>query len=276
MQQFEALPPEPSLEELKNWMTKLELVIAQKEKALGKAPEGWLRVSQCRGVPQYFHIFEQGDKKGRYIPRKESKLAKRLAQKSYDAKVFKKSAEKQKQLQLLMEQFESDSIRQIYQGLSSNRKSLVNPATLPDEEYIRRWQDFPYCKKDFKHDVPEYLTTTNLRVRSKSELLIAEYLIKENIPFRYEFPLELKRPNGKTFTAHPDFCVLNIIKRKEIYWEHFGMMDNPEYATHAIEKILAYQRSGLVPGKDIIFTWETVATPLNSDTVRQIVRQYLG
>lgn len=52
-------------------------------------------------------------------------------------------------------------------------------------------------------------------MRSKSEVIIADLLNKEGIPYRYEFPLYLKEFN----TVYPDFTILNVRKRKEIYWE---------------------------------------------------------
>ena len=70
------------------------------------------------------------------------------------------------------------------------------------------------------------------RVRSKSEILIANSLNEMNIQYRYEYPIRISNT-----TFYPDFYILNLRRRKEYIWEHFGRMDDIEYARNAIRKI---------------------------------------
>ena len=69
---------------------------------------------------------------------------------------------------------------------------------------------------------------------SKSEIILADLLNRNGIPYRYEYPVHLKGW-GKVY---PDFTLLDVRKRREIYWEHFGMMDDSEYAEKAIQNYL--------------------------------------
>ena len=117
----------------------------------------------------------------------------------------------------------------------------------------------------------ELFTTKGERVRSKSEVLIADSLNRLGIPYRYEYPLKLK--NG--ITVHPDFLCLNVRTRQEFYWEHFGMMDNPEYTENAIHKLQQYSENNLHPGINLILTMETISNPLNLKYIEQQIKNYL-
>ena len=116
-----------------------------------------------------------------------------------------------------------------------------------------------------------FYTECGIRVRSKSELLIANMLEQKGIPYRYEFPLYLK----KTGNVRPDFLCLNIRTRKEFIWEHFGMMDNIAYANKNISKVQNYEQNGFFPGKNFIMTFETSQCPISSKVIRMTINEYL-
>ena len=140
-----------------------------------------------------------------------------------------------------------------------------------DGEYIRKWQEEIYQGKEFYEDTPELYTLQGERVRSKSELIIADMLSKEGVPYRYEYPLYL-RGVGRIY---PDFTVLNIKKREEVFWEHFGMMDDPTYAEAAVKKIATYEQNGIFPGENLILTYETRKNPINQKVVMSLIEHYL-
>ena len=64
-------------------------------------------------------------------------------------------------------------------------------------------------------------------MRSKSEVIIANILAKNNehLLYKYERPLEVVIA-GHTQTIHPDFTIINIHTGKITYWEHAGRMDD--------------------------------------------------
>lgn len=100
---------------------------------------------------------------------------------------------------------------------------------------------------------------------------LADLLAREGIPYRYEYPLYIKGYG----TIYPDFTILNVKTRKEFYWEHFGMMDNPVYAEHAIQKIAGYEDNGIEVGEKLIVTYETKSVPMNQKQITRIVEQKL-
>ena len=108
-------------------------------------------------------------------------------------------------------------------------------------------------------------------MRSKSELIIANALEQCGVPYRYEYPLYLKGIG----TVYPDFTCLNINKRKEIVWEHFGMMDNISYANKNIAKIQTYNQNGFFPGKNMIMTFETSQNAISSNIIQNMIKEFL-
>lgn len=150
--------------------------------------------------------------------------------------------------------------------LNIAKKELINMPVVTDEIYIQQWKEQEYKGVSFTDDYPEYYTRQGLRVRSKSEVIIADILDEAGIPFLYEKPLKTK-----TGVTHPDFTVLDISKRREIYWEHFGMMDDIDYRNNAFLKIKNYEASGFYQHDSMIWTFETSRYPINTKEIRKMI-----
>ncbi len=97
-----------------------------------------------------------------------------------------------------------------------------------------------YTKNWHKENV-KLATLSQYRVRSKSEVIIANMLSDQEIYFEYETPLYA--PDGTMYL--PDFTV--TFRGEQYYWEHLGMLDKPEYAAHWKEKEEWYNKH--FPGK---------------------------
>ncbi len=111
-------------------------------------------------------------------------------------------------------------VEEIYGNLHKARQKLIVPVKETMEEFVHNWEAVRYEGKGFRTDVPEFYTAKGERVRSKSEVIIADALYRKGIPYRYEYPLHLSGVGE----IYPDFMVLNVRLRKEMYWEHFGRM----------------------------------------------------
>ena len=155
--------------------------------------------------------------------------------------------------------------------LHTQRQLLVTPIEPIWEKELVRWYDSEYHGKEFYEGTAEIVTEKGERVRSKSEKILADYFYRNNILYQYEKPLYLKGYG----TIYPDFTFLSKKTRKEIYWEHEGMMDKPEYAKSTVKKIESYQRNGIHLGERLILTFETELTVLNSQIVEELVEKYL-
>ena len=162
-------------------------------------------------------------------------------------------------IQSFLQSYSQISVDDIYKQLPDKRKELVKPIVLTDEQYRKQWQETSYTGKGFTANDNEIFTEKGERVRSKSEKMIADKLYMMDIPYKYEYPISLS-PYG---IIYPDFVVLNVKERKEVIIEHFGMMDNPEYAAGAVQKIDMYIKNGYIPGKNLIITFETSKKPFD-------------
>ncbi len=243
----------------------------EKEEALQKAPHGSLRLCKHGNKTQYYYRNNPKDSNGIYIKDKDIELAKKLAQKDYDKKVLCCAEKELNAISKYLLNCPEKSVEDIYEGLHIERQKIIVPIRETDEEYVRKWQEKEYQGKGFDEDAPEFYTIKGERVRSKSELIIADMLSKESIPYRYECPIRL-RGMGKIY---PDFTVLNINNRGEMLWEHFGMMDDPIYAEAAVKKIAIYEQNGIFPGENLIITYETRKNPINQKVVKGLIERYL-
>lgn len=194
-----------------------------------------------------------------------------LAQKEYDQKIIRAIDKELSITKKYLSGYPAVAAEQIYDTMHKKKQALIQPIKESDEVFIKKWTSYDYQGKGFDIDVPEYYTTKKERVRSKSELIIADLLYRESIPYRYECPIYL-RGMGKIY---PDFTVLNVKKRKEYYWEHFGMMDDPSYAEKAIKKLSTYEQNGIFPGEQLIITFETRKNQLNQRQINKIIEYYL-
>lgn len=177
-----------------------------------------------------------------------------------------------KYLKVMQDEYPETTCEDVYSNLNPDRKLFVNPITLSDDEFVAKWLQQEYVPKGFAPDAPEYYTDNGERVRSKSEILIANALKKHNIPYKYEVPLYLKGFG----TIHPDFTVLNVKLRKEYYWEHMGMMDDSDYIDRALQRIELYEKNDYFPGDKLIISHETMKSPINPRNIDKMIAKYLA
>lgn len=228
--------------------------------------EGRLRVMKSHGTYQYYLCTKKGDTKGTYLPKSKGRIAQAIAQRDYDAQVLKCTGQWQKWIEKTIKSMPQMHLWEIY-NKSQGRKHLIVPYEISDDEYGRLWENVSYEGKAFSEDLPEIYAERGDRVRSKSEKMIADKLYMLGIPYRYEFPVKLKGYG----IVYPDFLILNKGTRKEYIFEHFGMMDNPEYANHAIKKINLYANNGYVLGKNLLASWETTDAPMDMRAVERML-----
>ena len=135
-----------------------------------------------------------------------------------------------------------------------------------DEEFIKNWQNEPYEYNDYREYNKQYTTLRGEKVRSKSEQMIANILFHVGVPYKYECPLFLG-----FHKYHPDFTVLDIRRRKVIFWEHFGRADDPHYSSDALFRIAAYSSTGFNIVNDLIVTCESSEKPFDADSIMPIL-----
>ncbi len=257
-----------ALTERKDYLHRL---LGEKERALASAPPGHLRLSCRSGRPQYYQITEDSSSGGRYLSKKNTAGISELAQKDYNEKLCTSIRAEIRAIDRYLKSCPDVSAEDIYSHLPEPRQRLVVPVIETEEEFVEEWISRPYAGKEFHESSPEFYTAKGERVRSKSEVIIADMLYHKNIPYKYECPLYLEGMG----IVYPDFTVLDVIERKEVYWEHMGRMDDPEYVDSAIRKWSCYIQNDHFEGTDMIYTYETREVPLNTRILQIKIRHVI-
>ena len=243
-------------------------IIDYADKSLAQLPDGYLRIKRQGNSVSYYQM-----RKIKGIDTEETirnpAVIKELAKKSYLRKIRNAAAAELKKLEQITKGYPEIRIEDIYGNLRDDRKELIDPVALSDEEYARLWSSKSFTPKEFEDDDDYYVTLKGERVRSKSEQIIADRLNYNGVPYRYEFPVMV---GNKLF--HPDFTVLRLSDRKEIYWEHCGAMDRRDYSDYAVNRFNVYSRNNIILGRDLIATFETGQYPLDTRTVDKIINAH--
>ena len=253
----------------------LHTLIHTLEQELNAAPSGHIRISRQNEFTSIRYVPESlsGDKKRSpiYMRKDQRGFAASVAQKDYNRDLLQVARKQLAYIEDLMAHYSPTIFVEQYTKLHPLRQQLIKPHIIPDDVYAKQWERVEYEHKGFKDGMPEIYTQRGERVRSKSEMIIADHLYHRGIPYRYEYPLEL----SVIGVVHPDFLLLNTRTHQEFYLEHLGMMDDPKYAKNNISKINQYIRDGYIPGKNLILSFETSATPLNIMVLDELIDAYL-
>lgn len=234
-----------------------------------RVPDGTRLHAAKHGRTYQYYIRWNGAKNEReYIRKERLEEAKNLAQVEYLEKLLGKLKKDIKCLDWLKKTWSGNPFEWVEENMTRGKYILVTPVYCNDARYIQEWKDQIYEKMQFKEDSSEFYTRKGVRVRSKSEMIIADILDEMKIPFLYEKPLKLG-----TWTIHPDFTLLDIYNRREIYWEHFGMMDDMDYRNDAFLKMRKYEECGFYQYDRFIWTFETGKLPLNTKELRCMIMQ---
>ncbi|MBQ9701134.1 MAG: hypothetical protein IJV71_11030 [Lachnospiraceae bacterium] len=248
------------------WLIKekkeLERILSKAEGKCTESQYGHLKIMKKGRVLEYYCD-------GRYIKKSEIDIAKRIAQRDYNEKLRKKAEERVRVIEKFLKDYERTSLKELYKKTSDYRKELIYAPIISDEEYIKQWLEVPYKGKNFDEDMPEIYTDRGERVRSKSEKIIADKLHSLGIPYRYECPIML----SGNVKVYPDFTILKMPERNEVYLEHFGMMDDRDYVDKVLYKLSTYERNRIYIGVNLFFTYETSKATINTRALDELIRQ---
>lgn len=252
-----------ALQELIDWYTALAKSLSEK-----KYSEGRLRISTKHGKPQ-FYLMNKG--RERYLKKTRPDTIRQYAQKGYELGLLKKIAPWLETLKDMRTAITAgDPVLQTQRTLRPARKELVELIHVPDSAFVAAWKAVPYARMAVDSD--EFRTDNGEFVRSKSELIIANELFKAGVPYRYEYPVIIAETKKQ---LRPDFFCLNVRTRQQFVWEHFGMMQKPDYQDKAFEKIMLYRMHKVLPDCEFICTQENLTRPLNVTYVKYLIKTYL-
>lgn len=256
-----------------------EQIIAEREK-LGKElqiltakmqhyPDGELLCAK-NGKYTKCYLLKCNGSKPVYIPKENRQFIENLAAKKYYSLRIHELTQEIKILDNCLSKYKKIKIKSpSLLEESSCYKKFLNPLFHSSSDALNQW-----LSSDYEHNPahPEHLiykTFSGQYVRSKSEVIIANSLYINRIPFRYEC--------GITFdniSFYPDFTILHPKTLEIFYWEHFGMMDNYSYCDGAFNKLKVYSNHDILPGINLITTYETQKHPIDSDQIQKLINDY--
>lgn len=237
-----------------------------------KLPEGNLLVSpgKTNDSFKYYNRKSPQDKRGEYLSKSDDTLKKKLAMKKYVVTANKNISKEINKLEKIKKMQLSDSIVDTYVSMNPGVKKIIDPITVDDETYVKMWKSIPYEGLGFsKDDKTEYYSDIGERMRSKSEVAIANQLLKRGIPYKYECPVI--RSNGEAL--YPDFTILDMRRRRIIYWEHLGRMGDISYVSKNIWKLDEYKKNGIYLGTNLYVTYESGTAPLGTNDILRIINE---
>lgn len=246
-----------------HYLEKLDVIDLEKD--------GSLKILKKKGKSRYFYCYKpEGNFKEKYLSLENLSFIKKLAQRSYNKKVSKLLKKRIFHFKSMLD-YKNNEIDDIYEGLSESRKSLVKPIVPTFNQKLQYWKSKEYITLEFNESQKNFLTKNGEYVRSKSEKILADLFFDMGIVYKYECQVILK--NGKAY--YPDFTFLSPYTHEEIYWEHFGVMDNETYSRNSISKLNTYFFNGIKQTENLIVTMETSNTPLNTKYAEELAKKFL-
>lgn len=241
--------------ELREMRTKLEKRRELVRISLAGCPPGYLLKTKSAGRTEFIHIYYENGMRRKKRVKEDSPEAILLVKKKCletEASILDNNL---KLLDSLLKGFIPTGASSIMAGLPEKLREYFNmsadmPAVYSSKE-IEQWAKADYEQSDFMPEAKIHTTSWGLKVRSKSELLIAEKYHERGIPFRYEQVIRY----GENIIV-PDFTILRA-DLKLFYHEHCGMPGNEKYMKHHKSKLDIYESLGIVPWDNLIVTYDS-------------------
>lgn len=234
------------------------------------APKGIIRLQSSKGYPRYYYFKNKTDIKGQYLSADNINLISSICQRDYNAKMLIKLQDLYKLLNKGLKIDLFKEIDQVYQAFPSGKQSLITPIIPLLETFIVDWKKAHPGSQNFFEITNKIVTNNGEYVRSKSEKIIADRLAHFDIPYVYEPKIILDNR-----IKYPDFVILNKNTRQTYIWEHLGLADDCEYASHNFLKINLYEKSGYFLGDSLIVSFETTDFPLDTQLVDEKIDTFL-
>ncbi len=108
-------------------------------------------------------------------------------------------------------------------------------------------------------------------VRSKSEVIIANMLFQSGIFYEYEKDLRIDN-----IRKIPDFTIDDQDSGETVYWEHCGMMSDPEYKKKWEAKKQFYEEHGIIEGENLIVTYDEQNGSVDSQKIQKYIDKFFN
>lgn len=242
---------------------RLEKQISTLEREITQGPEGTLVYHNSGGKCRYYmQTCKNGVKKRTYLKDEDFRTKSQLLKKKIRMLLLRDCKNELEAVEAYLKIRKDYPLTTVY-----DCAPMYNLLMQTCEE----WQKADYAKNPYH---PEELTiegADGVMVASKSERDITYGLKDAALANHYE----QKRTLGNR-DVYPDFTIFNPINGRLMIWEHFGKMDDDDYARHTYEKIELYKKHGYFPGDNLIMTFEDKSHPLTQEEIQKTIQKYFG
>lgn len=260
-----------NLEILHNQIAYIETQICTLQTQINTFPDGTIHIAHQGKYSKWYStpsLNETHLSDYCYIPKSNRKLASALATKKYMSLQLNELNQQLTKLRELESLITNSPSKELWNDAAYQELLTSHPHSYNQE--IQDWINSDYPRNPYHPENLIHPSVSGNILRSKSEALIDTLLFYEKIPFRYECELII---NGQI--KYPDFTIIHPLSGRIIYWEHYGMMDSPQYAHKNLSKQLDYITGGILPNDNLICTYETIEHPLTSDLVKRTIDRFL-
>ncbi|MDO4746277.1 MAG: hypothetical protein Q4B18_06955 [Bacillota bacterium] len=242
-------------------------------KELKSLPKGKLIGYITNGNQQYYRSQVTND--GTYMRRgigKDDHMKAQLARREYLQRVIPMLNHNIKILEHAYTHYQTITPDNVISNMSTVYRSLpkqyfTDKSILP--ERLQQWMDEPFDQSTYKPEEKIHKTSRNLKVRTRAEVIIAEALYSYNIAFRYEQRLYIRNRRYA-----PDFTI-KLPDGRLYYWEHAGKTHDKNYMYDHYDKLISYLYAGIVPGENLILTYDSIDGEFDSEAVHFEIKNKL-
>lgn len=241
-----------------------------------KLPIGSVVSKKIKGKNYLYHQYRVKNKQQfKYINENSNELINKLIRKAFLKKSLPILEHNIRELEKTVDKFIEYNPEKLCKELDSlSSTKYLTKTVLSNNLDLSKYMGNEIIVKDWLNEnrntrrnsiYPEglkHITLSGKKVRSKSEVIIAEFLENRGIAFKYEEPIEL---DG--IILRPDFVSMRPNDLKLIYWEHFGLTGDKNYVNQMTEKLKIFAVHGITLWDNLIITFDT---PEGSIDIRNI------
>lgn len=240
---------------------------------LKKLPRGALYASERNGVKYYTKVTTfRGKKRSEYLGKGTNSQVQLLQKKYYLRKAITAMESNIPMMEKFLKNYQPIDPNILQKQFPKAYQSL--PQSCFDEAGVfdlDRWGSEPYEKSTNRAENLLNFTKKGDKVRSKSEVIIANAVAARGLQYRYE---EVTYING--YKKAPDFKIIDPRTGSIIYWEHLGLITDMEYLRQALYRIADYIRDGIIPGVNLILTFDDGENHIDSLMIERTLDLWFG
>lgn len=256
---------------MKFWLGKqiegLKSLLECNEKFIDSAPKGALKIRNRNGREELRRVTQH--------PRTEHSITKdplaiaQLIQKEISEEAIRRCENNLKHMEQLRNKYLPIDTMAIKETLPESHRHLIKPY---QDILYRHWSNQEYHKRFADQSKVIHTTHKGERVSSKSEVILANSLYENGIPYHYDERSIVTSDWGNHY--YYDF-VIPLPNGDKIYWEHLGMLSNREYMEHSLQKLYHYHQEGITIGRNLIITVDDVDGNCDSLAIYNIIQYML-